>query len=69
LFHIPIQESWAQKMNAVTGLPVFSSLMGFVMGVAGSVLIYELFIRANPVALWWFGRKKDTTQKKPVEQQ
>jgi hypothetical protein len=26
------------------------------MGVIGPILIYEIFIRFNPVASWWFGR-------------
>jgi hypothetical protein len=29
------------------------------MGVAGPVLIHELFIRANPVASFWFGREAE----------
>jgi hypothetical protein len=29
------------------------------MGVGGSVLIHELFIRRNPVASWWFGREAE----------
>jgi fucose 4-O-acetylase-like acetyltransferase len=56
LFHVPIQDFWGQKVNAVTGNLTLSIWVGFVMGVAGSVLVYELFIKANPVALRWFGR-------------
>lgn len=57
IFHVPIQDFWGQKVNAVTGNLPLSIWIGFFMGVAGSVLIYELFIKANSVALWWFGRK------------
>jgi len=61
IFHVPIQDYWGQKINAVIdNLPV-SIWLGFIMGVAGSVLIYELFIKANPVASWWFGRKVDSS--------
>jgi len=57
IFHVPIQDFWAQKVLAVTGNTHLSIWTGFIMGVAGSVLIYELFIKANPVASFWFGRE------------
>jgi len=57
LFHVPIQDFWGKKINAVTDNLTLSIWVGFMMGVAGSVLIYELFIKANPVALRLFGRK------------
>jgi len=59
LFHVPIQDFWSQKVRAIVDNLQFSIWVGFFMGVAGSVLIYELFIKANPVASWWFGRKLD----------
>jgi fucose 4-O-acetylase-like acetyltransferase len=64
LFHVPIQDFWGQKVFAVVNNQQFAIWLGFFMGVAGSVLIYELFIKANPVASWWFGRKMDTPAKK-----
>ena len=66
LFHVPIQDYWGQKMFAVVNNQQLSIWVGFFMGVAGSVLIYELFIKANPVASWWFGRKMDESVKKDV---
>jgi len=51
----------------VTGNLTLSIWVGFFMGVAGSVLIYELFIKANPVASWWFGRKMEIPAKKEKE--
>lgn len=65
LFHVPIQDFWGQKVRAVIDNTPLSIWVGFFMGVAGSVLIYELFVKANPVASWWFGRKMDV----PVEKQ
>jgi fucose 4-O-acetylase-like acetyltransferase len=59
LFHVPIQDFWSQKVRMVMDNMQFSIWVGFVMGVAGSVMIYELFIKANPVASWWFGRKME----------
>jgi fucose 4-O-acetylase-like acetyltransferase len=64
LFHVPIQDFWAQKTRVVIDHPQLSIWIGFFMGVAGSVLIYELFIKANPVALWWFGREAEEPAKK-----
>jgi len=57
IFHVPIQAFWGDKIRAVGGSEGLSILLGFVMGVLVSLLIYELFIRNNPTALWWFGRK------------
>ena len=66
IFHVPIQDFWAQKVLAVTNNTQLSIWTGFVMGVAGSVLIYELFIKANPVASFWFGREAVLPEKKRV---
>jgi peptidoglycan/LPS O-acetylase OafA/YrhL len=59
LFHVPIQAFWAQKVENVTGNFPLGIVVGFIMGVIGPVLIYEIFIHFNPVASWWFGRKAD----------
>jgi fucose 4-O-acetylase-like acetyltransferase len=64
LFHVPIQDFWGQKTNAVLNNQSLSIWVGFFMGVAGSALIYELFVKANPVASWWFGRKMEEPVKK-----
>jgi fucose 4-O-acetylase-like acetyltransferase len=57
LFHVPIQGFWGQKVMTLTNSFPLSILVGFVMGVLGPVLIYEIFVRFNPVASYWFGRK------------
>ena len=67
LFHVPVQGFWGQKVLTVTNNLPLSTLVGFVMGVIGPILIYEIFIRFNPVASWWFGRKAETSAKKEVE--
>lgn len=64
IFHVPIQDFWAQKVLAVTDNTQLSIWTGFFMGVAGSILIYELFIKANPVASFWFGRESPPPEKK-----
>jgi fucose 4-O-acetylase-like acetyltransferase len=59
IFHLPIQAFWGDKVMALTNNLPLSILVGFLMGVVGSILIYEIFIRYNPVASFWFGRNAD----------
>jgi len=68
LFHVPIQDFWSQKILSATGNTSLAIWVGFFMGVGGSILIYELFVRTNPVASWWFGRKLEppTTENAPA---
>lgn len=67
LFHVPIQAFWAQKVVNVTDNFPLGIVVGFVMGVLGPILIYEIFIRFNPVASFWFGRKAESPVKKEPE--
>lgn len=71
IFHLPIQELWGQKTLALTENAPLSIWVGFLMGVLGSMLIHEIFIRRNPVASFWFGReaelqKMETPKKEDV---
>lgn len=66
VFHVPIQDFWGQKILSVTGNAPLSIWLGFFMGVAGPALIYELFIKTNPVASFWFGREAELPEKKEV---
>ncbi len=67
LFHVPVQAFWAQKVVNVTGNFPLGIAIGFVMGVLGPILIYEIFIRYNPVAAFWFGRKAEIHGRKEAE--
>ena len=67
LFHVPIQAFWGQKVMNVTDNFPLSILVGFIMGVLGPILIYEIFIRFNPVASFWFGRKAEPPVSKESE--
>lgn len=67
LFHVPIQAFWSEKVMNVTNNFPLSLAVGFVMGVLGPILIYELFIRFNPVASFWVGRKAELPVKKEPE--
>jgi polysaccharide biosynthesis protein PslL len=64
LFHVPIQAFWSEKVLSVTNHFPLSILVGFMMGVLGPILIYEIFIRFNPVASFWFGRKAEASGQK-----
>jgi hypothetical protein len=65
---VPIQAFWAQKVENVTGNFPLGIVVGFLMGVIGPILIYEIFIRFNPVASFWFGRKAEVpNRKEPVD--
>ncbi len=66
LFHVPIQGFWGDKIMQATGSLPLSILAGFVMGVVGPILIYEIFIRFNPVASFWFGRKAEEPAEKEM---
>lgn len=63
ILHVPIQDFWGQKVLAVTGNAPLSIWIAFLMGVGGSVLLYELFVRANPVALFWLGMESGQPRK------
>lgn len=63
LFHVPVQDFWGQKILTVTGNPPLSIWLAFLMGVLGPVLLYELFVRNNPVASFWFGREAEPPKK------
>lgn len=59
IFHVPIQDFWGQKVRGVTENIPLSIWIGFIMGVLGPILIYELFIKRNPIASFWFGREAE----------
>jgi fucose 4-O-acetylase-like acetyltransferase len=66
IFHVPVQAFWSQKVMAVTNYLPFSIFVGFLMGVLAPVLIHEIFIRFNPIASYWFGRKAESTAKEEI---
>ena len=59
ILHLPIQDFWGQKIMGVINHQSLSIWGGFIMGVAGSVLLYELFIKTNPTASWWLGQRAE----------
>ena len=67
IFHVPIQEFWGKKILFMTDVPVLSTVVGFVAGVAFSLLFYEVFVKLNPVALFWYGRTPSLPSKQNNE--
>jgi fucose 4-O-acetylase-like acetyltransferase len=67
LFHVPVQAFWGEKVMNVTNNFPLSILIGFIMGVLGPILIYEIFFRFNPVASFWVGRKAEQPGKQEPE--
>ena len=68
IFHGPIQGFWGEKVLTVTGNQALSIWIAFFMGVFGSALIYELLIKTNPVASFWFGREAELPGKPDVSE-
>jgi fucose 4-O-acetylase-like acetyltransferase len=64
IFHVPIQDFWGQKIRGLTDNVQLSIWVGYLMGVFVPMLIYEIFIKFNPVASFWFGRESE----KPKEE-
>lgn len=65
LFHVPIQDFWGQKILATTNNQPLSIWLAFFMGVLGPVILYELFVKHNPVASFWLGREAEPV--KPMQ--
>ncbi len=59
IFHVPIQDFWGQKFRGLTDNAPLSIWLAYIMGVVGPILIYELFIKFNPIASFWFGREAE----------
>ena len=66
ILHVPIQDYWGQKILAVTENPALSIWLAFFMGVAGSVLLFELFVKTNPVASFWLCREAELPRRPDV---
>jgi fucose 4-O-acetylase-like acetyltransferase len=64
ILHGPIQDFWGQKIMAVTDNLVLSYWLAFAMGVLGPILLFELFVRSNPIASFWLGREAEPPRSK-----
>ena len=57
IFHLPIQSVWMQRIFSGTDNVYAAVFFGFAAGIIGPLILHEIFIRKNPVALFWFGEK------------
>jgi len=55
IFHVPIQETWGEKMLFLFNNQVLSYWISYVAGVVGPILIYHFVIQPNPIVRSWFG--------------
>lgn len=70
IFHVPIQDFWGQKINAVQDNVKLTIWLAYLMGVIGPILLYELFIKYNPVASFWFGREAEKPKvEEPIKEE
>jgi polysaccharide biosynthesis protein PslL len=64
ILHGPIQDFWGQKILALTQNQVLSYWLAFAMGVLGPIMLFELFVRSNPIASFWLGREAEPPRQK-----
>ena len=55
IFHVPIQETWGEKMLYIFNNQVLSYWISYAAGVLGPILIYRYLIQPNPFVRNWFG--------------
>jgi len=67
ILHGPVQDFWGQKFMKVIGNLTLSYSLGFVMGIAVPILLFELFVRSNSVASFWLGREMELPRAKVQE--
>jgi len=65
VFHLPIQESWGQKMMAVFNNQTLSYWIAYAAGVLIPLFINHYIIQPNPVVKSWFGQS--SVPSSPVE--
>ena len=56
IFHVPIQETWGEKMLIIFNNPVVSYWISYAAGVLGPILINQYIIQPNPIVRGWFGQ-------------
>jgi fucose 4-O-acetylase-like acetyltransferase len=69
IFHVPIQDFWGQKFRGLTDNAALSIWLAYIMGVLVPILIYEIFIKFNPVASFWFGREAETPKAEALQKE
>jgi fucose 4-O-acetylase-like acetyltransferase len=69
IFHVPIQETWGEKIMYLTNNQVISYWVSYFAGVLFPIVIYAFVIQPNRVARWCFGLPQASPPNAaPVEQ-
>lgn len=55
IFHVPIQETWGEKIFFLTNNQTLSYWIAYATGVLFPIAIYAFVIQPNPFARWCFG--------------
>lgn len=70
IFHVPIQETWGEKMLYIFNNQVLSYWISYSAGVIIPILIYRYVIQPNPTVRWWFGLPQNNPgNTAPIEKQ
>lgn len=56
IFHIPIQETWSEKIMFMTHNQTLSFWIAYLAGVIFPIGIHAFVIQPNPIARWCFGQ-------------
>lgn len=61
IFHVPIQETWGEKMLHIFNNQALSYWIAYAAGVIGPILIYRYIIQPSPIISGWFGLPQTTS--------
>ena len=67
IFHVPIQETWGEKMMIIFDNQKISYWISYCAGVIFPILINIFFIKPNPIVRKWFGQS-EIVRKNPTVQ-
>jgi len=62
IFHVPIQETWGEKILNISNNQDFSYWIAYLAGVAFPLLINHYLIGPNPKIRTWFGQPGKSTE-------
>jgi len=66
IFHVPIQETWGEKMLAMFGNQALSYWIAYAAGVLFPIVINAFFIQPNPKLRVFFGQAGEPREKVPA---
>jgi fucose 4-O-acetylase-like acetyltransferase len=66
IFHVPIQETWGEKMMTIFNNQAISYWIAYFAGVLFPIAINAFFIQPNPKVRVFFGQAGEPREKAPV---